>query len=588
MQENVDTGSLRDFLGLSNNAQAVNTGKLKDFLGLSQEESGNPADAFYVGLKTGFDRGIHGYSQPTFESDRGALRELSEKASAAAGPLSPLSGYLTDKFASDFYPQQRESFNENMRNKSQSIAQKREDAYNEVASKNPIAAGAGDFVGNIGAMAPAFLLNPMSKATLAGEAANFALQGGLAAYGNYVNGNDPFSRWGNVAFGSAVGAAAAPIGKAISGTSNFLDDVFTKGPVNAFDDVMQRYVAPKVFAGVDPAIAIPNKQAGERIGTHLTPAEASRSNLAAKVQGRIGQSEQGALHMQKFGNERLAQERNAINTLKDTIAPGKSKTAVSPGYTNPDNLYNQSYNTKLPSGDFKELLNDPIIAKYHNAAVKDVLNKKVLDQYGKRSFAAMDLTKRKIDEVAEVAKRKGLKDTTRKLKEANSFLKTKLDALNNDYPLARQMAQRDIVRGNIERTINNVDAGGTEFYRRRLKGDTQFNSLKESVGHVPGGVEKVGDMRNAFSNLINPRTTSSTAMLSKSSLDVPRSTSEWFINKVMNGITAGKYDMAMAKLVTNPNWDKVLLQMQGMPLNQRSMFMANLLGKAAISQETKP
>lgn len=551
---------------------------------LSQSDSsidiGGSIKAFGVGAKTGLERGLHGYVQPTLESDRGAFREINDKiGTTLMGPIGKLSGIAAEQLAKYLSPEQLQNFNQSAKSWSEKIAQDRNAEYQSAAQDHPYAAGIGDFTGNVAAMLPAMAISPYSKATTAGNAANFALQNAIAARGNYVEGNDGFQRGLNMGVGAGVGYAAPWLLRGAQVVGNAMD-----GSGSVYDNLMNNWAARDVFAGIDPETALANKAAGDRAGVQLAPAEAGASPIAAGVQGRAGVTDEGSLMMQKFQKDRIAQERAAIKNLKENISPSKKST----DYVNPKPLYDDVERTVIPQKKFDALTQDELVARSLNNVKTTPEFSNLRKGLPENSMRYLDLAKQDMDTYINAAKTAKNKTAYGQLLQSKENLVTEMDKISKSYAPARQASQREIVGRNLEALLDNKDIGASAFYSKTLKSDKRFNELVAATKDMPGVTQKLMDMRVAFRDLINPTSTATSARLAKSSLDVPRSTGQ-FVNNILEKLTGGMHDKAIVKLITNPHWEQELLRIKKIPdINQRNLAFANLLSKAAASEYSSP
>jgi hypothetical protein len=157
-------------------------------------------------------------------------------------------------------------------------------------------------------------------------------------------------------------------------------------------------------------------------------------------------------------------------------------------------------------------------------------------------------------------------------------------------------AWRTILRNHIENQLDKAgDYPGSTIYSKLLKSDRSFNQLITATEGLPDTQKKLVDMRSAFKNLINTVTPQTAARLSKSSLDVPRSTAEAVITHAKN-LLGGQYDVAATKLITSNQWDKEFKTIANIKdKNERALRFSALLGRIsattginAINQTSSP
>jgi hypothetical protein len=185
----------------------------------------------------------------------------------------------------------------------------------------------------------------------------------------------------------------------------------------------------------------------------------------------------------------------------------------------------------------------------------------------------------------DIAKISSLDDTQLK-----NISKTIFDPAQTDIKVLNQLrdtigkhdlaAWNKLVRNEMERRLDGVgDYAGSAFYDKILKSDRSFNQFLTALKGNPAAQQKLVDMRTTFKNLIEPVSAKTAARLSKSSLDVPRSTYEAALNAAKNFL-GGKYDQAAIKFITSNQWDKGFQAVKKIGnRSERAAKMGALLGK---------
>lgn len=319
------------------------------------------------------------------------------------------------------------------------VAAKREAAYDKAAANYPVLANVASIAGGIGATTPLLLLGGGAPGLLRAVGQG-ALQGAGAGFLQYVP--EGGSRTVNTLFGGALGGGlAGTLGLAGKGLS------LIRNPSSV--------VGKKVFAGVDPEVALKNKAAADRLElTTYTPAEASGSPLAAAEQGRRGTSPAGALKMQKMGDERLAQEQKIVGGLLDDLSPDGSSAAgevrgVAKTVFNKEEkalaaaakpLYQKAYAQPAPGDELLQLATrDGNIDVALTEVMKDPLYKLKLSEATPNSIQVWDLVKRNVGRKIAAAKRDGDKEAAMILQESQNSLLSILDNASPEYAAARAL-----------------------------------------------------------------------------------------------------------------------------------------------------
>ncbi len=530
-----------------------------------------------VGLKTGISRGLQGYVQPLMEGENGFVRN----ALGIGSSLSPLANGLAT-IPNEFI--NTKDIDNKIAQASREFAQNRENEYAKSYQENPLTTGSAMLAGNIATGLPLLKIPGVFSKNIGTSMLANAAGGAISGLGQYVPGNDSTERAKNVGFSGVLGALVAPVARGVDISSDAINSLFKKGVKNTFEDVMTKMVAPRVFAGVNPEIAIPVKQAGDSVGVHLSPAEASGSKLAYGVQGRSGITPQAAMEKQNYENARVQQERASIQNLKNDISPPKD----SQNYVSPTPLYDKVKSTILPKEQFDGLLQDDLVKRSYDNVLKNPEFSNLRKDLNQNSMKYLDLTKQDMDTYISQANREKNKTGATELLKSKNNLVSQLDALSSDYAPARQAAKQEIIGRNLDKRLDKPDIGASDFYKNELSRNSKFNQLVSDTKDTPGVTQKLNAMRVSFKDLINPRTGGGTATLAKSSLDVPRSSAEWY-SKALAKLTGGQLDKATVRLIANPNWDKELLKLRQIrDVNKRNLAFVNILSKAEAEEITSP
>ncbi len=393
------------------------------------------------------------------------------------------------------------------------------------------------------------------------------------------------------------------------------------------------------------------KQAGERLGFNLTPAEASGSPLAARQQAGVGYTTEGARRMEAQQNVRAGQENKAINSLLDEISTDSgiasrdvrkaAKASISekekalqekskPLYE--DALFlkgdeKQLVDPRMPSAQengkilrnispesMGELKRDPIIAGAIDKIGNDPIWKKDLNGVPPYTVKYLDYVKKYIDDLNSSAIQKGQKNKSRLLSASKNDLVTAIDAQVPQYKEARAiygegaqpikdlkesvvgniakikdkdlkrisqrifdptqtdigvlkgardeiMAQdpvawRRMMRNEMERRMAKVDNNsGSNFYKKVLQNENDFNHFKEAAKGLPKVQEKLDDMRNVLPMIFNKPTTKAAKGNSENHMNMLRNAFDAAIGMAKKHLVK-RYDQAAIDLITQGKWDK--------------------------------
>lgn len=321
---------------------------------------------------------------------------------------------------------------------SKDFAAQRESDYQQAVEADPTRAKIAGLLGSIGSTIPVAANPGTFASTLPRLIGAGVAQGAATGFGQYVP--EGGSRLLNTGIGAvlagAIPAGFAGVGKALS---------LVKKPVD--------YVAKNVLSGVDEKAALAAKEAGERLGVNLTPAEASGSPLAGAAQGRLGVTDEGALKLQSFSEQRKGQEKAAIQNLLNEISPNAAPAAnkvrdVAQTVISKEEkvlrdtakpFYEAAYAQEIPQDKLAGLLDDGIIARSFARVTKDPIYSNEIKNSPANSIKVLDYVKRDIDDAIGAAKRTGANNEARMMLDSKSKLLNVLDSVSEDYKAARNI-----------------------------------------------------------------------------------------------------------------------------------------------------
>ena len=176
----------------------------------------------------------------------------------------------------------------------------------------------------------------------------------------------------------------------------------------------------------------------------------------------------------------------------------------------------------------------------------------------------------------------------------NNFLKT-IDAISPEYKEARQLAERGIVRKEIEDLFNKRDETGTNLFKTLLSNKRDYNELQdrfkrleetastpEQIKSMKAAQQQLEDMKLIFGKLINIPTAKTAEALARGSMSKPRASITKMMEYWHEIMSGGKYDKAAVELITNPKWTDELSKLG--EITKKDKLVAafhNLLGKAS-------
>jgi hypothetical protein len=285
-------------------------------------------------------------------------------------------------------------------------------------------------------------------------------------------------------------------------------------------------------------------------------------------------------------------------------------------------FYEAAERATVSPNKFNNLTKDGNIQKALEKVTNSSEYKSELQGYAPNSIKVLDLVKRSLDDKINTALRQGQNDRARVIAKSRDKLISRLDELSPDYKTARGIYAEDlpaiqkikegeigkianlkdtqlkkagqiifdpsetdikvlnkirdefmrenpdawkgIIKDEMQRKLVTKNLGktgnyGSNFYENILANDRQYKQFYDALKGDRSAQMKMRDMKSAFKDLLNSYTVKTAGGQAKSSLDVERSTSQYFKNMLSN-LAGGKYDKAAIEMITNPKWDEAFRQ----------------------------
>lgn len=307
-------------------------------------------------------------------------------------------------------------------------------------------------------------------------------------------------------------------------------------------------------------------------------------------------------------------------------------------------FYTKANQDILPDEQLKFLMEDPVIAKAYKAVLRTPEFQKDLGDAPLESIKTLDLVKKFLNDESEKQARLGnmnrsriIGDSTRGLlivaDEVSPDYKTARAIYSNDAPgvkalkegvvgrisklddiqlknvstilfdpkqtdisviskLARRFKDEDpeawrrIIRNEFDRRLDATikDRSGSSFFDAILRRPRDFRLFLAATKNIPETRKALIDMQRAFKNLINPITTKTAAGQARSSLDVPRSSLQFAVDKIQK-LSGSGLDKASVEVITSPRWHEELSKaMAAKGRGAKTELLADLLGKVVTVQ----
>ncbi len=357
----------------------------------------------------------------------------------------------------------------------------------------------------------------------------------------------------------------------------------------------------KLTEGVDPYLAEERLKAAKKLDLpYLTPAEAGVSPWAAKRQGALGKTEEGARLMNEKAVYRQKREKDAIETVLNQIySPGKMDKKVKEAY--------QAINeVNLPQEFPLQFKNNEIIKEAKNLventpaykeSLKDLMPKNVKLKPGQSDAQATSLVywdhvKRALDDMINKAERAGNKNEARIISETRSKMRDQMDEAFPEYKEARSLYERKMVRESLEKVFDQKEINGTNFYRA-LASEKKFNEILGHLRNAPEAAENLKAMRMLFKDLMGPPTIKTAKGTEERGMNQSRSSGAFLENLMEHVFTGGKHDVEAIQFITSKDWfdkmkDLKKISDKQLKLAAIAMTLTKGVGQYAAEKEKKP
>jgi hypothetical protein len=331
---------------------------------------------------------------------------------------------------------------------------------------------------------------------------------------------------------------------------------------------------------------LPALQAGNRLRTPITPAEASGNPFVGKLEGNYGRTSQAAAEKTRIGTERVNAQKSAINDLLDTIYDKSSPEASALSQKKIKDLYIQANKWSLKPNVVNQFKEDPVIEQAFKKVQNDPAYQRKLKGVPETNYAYLNQVKRALDDFEGAALKSGEKTRAAEYKEAKNQLLDTMDESVPAYKAARQEAQKSIIRSNISKAMSKKEIKGSNFYNTILKNEDQFKQLHDSLKNVPEAQAKLKDMRLAWKDLINLEKPRSASYTAEKGLDQSRARASELLN-LWYEMTGSKRNLQALKFINSGEWDKSFAKIRQIKDESKRMDeLASLFARLTTASKT--
>lgn len=402
-------------------------------------------------------------------------------------------------------------------------ADEKQDYANAVA-EHPIATRVGYAAGLAGTIAPQVVAAPTS---VLGQGLAGAAMGGLTSEADSLGGR------------AAEAVAGGVLGSALAKGVGMVANMGKPGST-----------AAGVLAQSGPGM---NRVAeAERLGTFITPGEATGDTVLKAAEGRIPVTDK----LVNIANDALSQRdtvlKGQLGKLVDSVVPEGVDTAKKTANA----LYSKAYGTQLADDEVASLVSNPVIQKAIARATGDVSNP--INQMQPGSVGYFDMIKRELDDMSGMAKMSGQKNQQSLASEALNSLKGALDNASPEYAQAREISQRVILQRSMTDALSKVKLKPGEdtltldqMYNTLAGSGKQQSKLLDAVAKGGGDV----DQAKSVLDVINAVRSSPITKLSGKNPDGASLGGGLYeeLKKYGTQLVAGKYNEKLLRAAIDPN-----------------------------------
>lgn len=319
-------------------------------------------------------------------------------------------------------------------------------------------------------------------------------------------------------------------------------------PIRAlFGMESQNKVARDMLSGLSAKDVAKSINANRRLGTNVTPGEASGNYVRSGQEGALKRTAGGGQLGYRLEEAEKHKQGNAINRMLDKIyKPTKQKE------NEINSLYEKAYEEHVDPIVINAMMQNPVMKQ----AIESVQMNPAYAEIPTNSYEFLHQVDRTLERQIKGLDRtdpnsafvyRGYKNMF------NKFLKDQ----NNNYKLAQEASQPKIVRRNIEEKLNKQeeDLTAKNFYSKLLNSRKSYQSLLNDTKNFPEAQSMIKDMRAGWKNLANMKTTSQGEAQAKSAIDQARQMANYMMTMVKN-IAGGKSDISRLKFIYSPEWEK--------------------------------
>lgn len=398
------------------------------------------------------------------------------------------------------------------------------------------------------------------------------LGGTTQTLANLIASRNPLIKYGAAAgLGALTGQMTGhPYYGALAGTAfpSIASMLGARGSRNA--------LAEDMLSGLNQSDVSRAVAANERLGTSITPAQASGNYPIAGREGALKRSPEGGQAAYTFEKMQQRQQTNAINKTLDKIytPTPKSEKAINDAYIKAEQM-------SFPSSVITQMRQNAIL----DNAFKTVKNDPAFTNLNDNSYKFLAEVERQLyrDQQASYRNPSASNNSAHTIGKVKDLFSDLLEKQNPDYAAAKKLAQPRIVRRNMEDKLNleNEDYSAKSFYKKFLEKRKDYQDIIRQTKNFPESQQAIKDMRNGWKHLSNIKTVSQSEAQGKSALDQARNFGLGIIES-LNKMSKGRGDVQRLQYIYGGQWhndfDRIM-QIQNQ--NERNRKLLGFFAKIA-------
>jgi len=342
-------------------------------------------------------------------------------------------------------------------------------------------------------------------------------------------------------YGSKIPGAGAILQPTIGALASYLKHISV-----APEEMARR----KLFADITPA-DLPKMQermdAAKRLGiSFLTPGEALLSPFQTAKEANVGRTSGGARLLYEKGKERVGTEAKAIDNLLDTIYDEKQLDPQKKAE------YENAMASTVPPEFIEKWKQDPVVEDAIKLLKNKSTYKRAVRNMPEDSFKYWNVVKRVIGDMEKGDVSGMQKFSSDQATQARNEMVDEMDAINPRYETARNIAEREFTRKDLEDVFDKKEMTLNNFWSF-LKSDKQFNKVIKKLDAFPEAQQKLKDIRLLSNEMIPFDDSIRTAYkLEKTGMTKDRNKLD-ALKRDLDERFGQEHDVAAVKLMTDPD-----------------------------------